>query len=88
MGTGFVSVAYVLASVLFILSLGGLSHQESARRGNLFGIAGIVIAVGATIAGVNIGIGGISTIVLALVIGSIAGLFLANKVEMTQMPQL
>ena len=88
MGTGFVSVAYVLASVLFILSLGGLRHQESARRGNLFGIAGIVIAVGATIAGVNIGIGGISTIVLALVIGSIAGLFLANKVEMTQMPQL
>ena len=88
MGTGFVRVAYVLASVLFILSLGGLSHQESARRGNLFGIAGIVIAVGATIAGVNIGIGGISTIVLALVIGSIAGLFLANKVEMTQMPQL
>jgi|TARA_B110000503_G_scaffold133899_1_gene212093 H+-translocating NAD(P) transhydrogenase subunit beta len=88
MGAGFVSVAYVLASVLFILSLGGLSHQESARRGNFFGIAGIVIAVGATIAGVNIGIGGISTIVLALVIGSAAGLFLANKVEMTQMPQL
>jgi len=88
MGMGFVSVAYVLASVLFILSLGGLSHQESARRGNYFGIAGIIIAVGATIASVDIGIAGISTIVLALVIGSVAGLFLANKVEMTQMPQL
>jgi NAD(P) transhydrogenase subunit beta len=88
MSTGFVSVAYVLASVLFILSLGGLSHQESARRGNLFGIAGIVIAVGATIAGVNMGIGSTSTIILALVIGAVIGLFLANKVEMTQMPQL
>lgn len=88
MGTGFVSVAYVLASVLFILSLGGLSHQESARRGNLFGIAGIIIAVGATIAGVNMGIGSTSTIILALVIGAVIGLFLANKVEMTQMPQL
>ena len=88
MSTGFVSVAYVLASVLFILSLGGLSHQESARRGNLFGIAGIIIAVGATIAGVNMGIGSTSTIVLALVIGAVIGLFLANKVEMTQMPQL
>lgn len=88
MSTGFVSVAYVLASVLFILSLGGLSHQESARRGNLFGIAGIIIAVGATIAGVNMGIGSTSTIILALVIGAVIGLFLANKVEMTQMPQL
>ena len=88
MRTGFVSVAYVLASVLFILSLGGLSHQESARRGNLFGIAGIIIAVGATIAGVNMGIGSTSTIILALVIGAVIGLFLANKVEMTQMPQL
>jgi len=86
--TGFISVAYVLASVLFILSLGGLSHQESARRGNFFGIAGIIIAVGATIAGVNMGIGSISTIILALVIGAVIGLFLANKVEMTQMPQL
>ncbi|MCH9797402.1 MAG: NAD(P)(+) transhydrogenase (Re/Si-specific) subunit beta, partial [Gammaproteobacteria bacterium] len=88
MSTGFVSVAYVLASVLFILSLGGLSHQESARRGNFFGIAGIIIAVGATIAGVNMGIGSTSTIILALVIGAVIGLFLANKVEMTQMPQL
>ena len=50
MGTGLVSVAYVVASVLFILSLGGLSHQESARRGNLYGVAGIVIAVVATLA--------------------------------------
>jgi proton-translocating NAD(P)+ transhydrogenase subunit beta len=88
MGIGFVSVAYVVASVLFILSLGGLSNQESARRGNFLGIAGIIIALVATIASVSMGIGGIASIVIALLIGSAAGLFLANKVEMTQMPQL
>lgn len=88
MSTGFVSVAYVVASILFILSLGGLSHQESARRGNFYGIAGILIAVGATIAGVSMGIGGFVSIVVAILIGAVAGLFLANKVEMTQMPQL
>jgi len=88
MSTGFVSVAYVVASVLFILSLGGLSHQESARRGNFFGIAGIIIAVGATIASVSMGAGGIASLVIAILIGAAAGMFLANKVEMTQMPQL
>jgi len=88
MGIGFVSVAYVVASVLFILSLGGLSHQETARRGNFYGIAGIIIAVVATIASVSMGVGGVVSIVIALLIGSGAGLFLANKVEMTQMPQL
>ncbi len=88
MSIGFVSVAYVVASVLFILSLGGLSHQESAGRGNYFGIAGIIIALVATIASVSMGAGGIASIVIALLIGSGAGLFLANKVEMTQMPQL
>ena len=88
MSTGFVSVAYVVASVLFILSLGGLSHQESARRGNYFGIAGIIIAVGATIASVSMGAGGIASLVIAILIGAAVGMFLANKVEMTQMPQL
>jgi NAD(P) transhydrogenase subunit beta len=88
MSTGFVSVAYVVASVLFILSLGGLSHQESARRGNFFGIVGIIIAVGATIASVSMGAGGIVSIVFAILIGAAIGMFLANKVEMTQMPQL
>ncbi|MCL4130484.1 UNVERIFIED_CONTAM: hypothetical protein GTU68_039705, partial [Idotea baltica] len=88
MSTGFVSVAYVVASILFILSLGGLSHQESARRGNFYGIAGILIAVGATIAGVNMGIGGFVSIVIAILIGAGIGMFLANRVEMTQMPQL
>ncbi|MDX2349036.1 MAG: Re/Si-specific NAD(P)(+) transhydrogenase subunit beta [Porticoccus sp.] len=88
MSTGFVSVAYVVASILFILSLGGLSHQESARRGNFYGIAGIIIAVCATIAGISMGVGGIVSIVIAILIGATVGMFLANRVEMTQMPQL
>ena len=88
MSAGFVSVAYVVASILFILSLGGLSHQESARRGNFFGIAGIIIALVATIASVSMGAGGIASIVIAILIGASAGMFLANRVEMTQMPQL
>ena len=86
MGTGLVSVAYVVASVLFILSLGGLSHQESARRGNLFGVAGIIIALIATMASVSEG--SLITIVIAVLLGASVGIAIANKVEMTQMPQL
>jgi NAD(P) transhydrogenase subunit beta len=85
MSTGLVSVAYVVASICFILSLGGLSHQESARRGNLYGVAGIIIAVGATLASVD---GGINAIVIAVLLGVGIGIPIANKVEMTQMPQL
>ena len=86
MSYGIVSVAYVVASVLFILSLGGLSNQETARKGNFYGVAGILIAVGVTVA--SFGSTGIVSIVLAILIGSGIGLTLANKVEMTQMPQL
>ncbi len=49
MSSGIISAAYIAASILFILSLGGLSNQESARRGNLFGIAGMTLAIGATL---------------------------------------
>ena len=87
MSIGMVSVAYVVASILFILSLGGLSHQESARRGNLYGVAGILIAVGATIASIGPD-GGIIAIVIAILLGAGIGIPMANKVEMTQMPQL
>lgn len=86
MSSGLVSVAYVVASVLFILSLGGLSHQESARRGNLYGVAGILIAMGATIA--SVGADDIVSIVIAVLLGASAGIAIANRVEMTQMPQL
>ncbi len=86
MNTGLISVAYVVASVLFILSLGGLSHQESARRGNWYGVAGIVIAIGATVAG--FGFEDLTAVIVAMLLGAAVGLPMANKVEMTQMPQL
>ncbi|MBK1851044.1 Re/Si-specific NAD(P)(+) transhydrogenase subunit beta [Marinobacter sp. 1-4A] len=86
MSTGLVSVAYVVASVLFILSLGGLSHQESARRGNLYGVAGILIALVATM--VSVSNSGVVAIVIAVLAGASIGIVIANKVEMTQMPQL
>ncbi|PFG11481.1 Re/Si-specific NAD(P)(+) transhydrogenase subunit beta [Marinobacter sp. LV10MA510-1] len=86
MSSGLVSVAYVVASVLFILSLGGLSHQESSRRGNLYGVAGILIALVATVASVSDS--GLVAIVIAVLVGASIGIVIADKVEMTQMPQL
>ena len=86
MTTGLVSVAYVVASILFILSLGGLSHQESARRGNIYGVAGILIAITATV--FSFGIDDIVSIIIAVLLGGAVGIALANRVEMTQMPQL
>ncbi|WP_404369078.1 Re/Si-specific NAD(P)(+) transhydrogenase subunit beta [Marinobacter sp.] len=86
MSAGLVSVAYVVASILFILSLGGLSHQESARRGNIYGVVGIIIAVVATVAAV--GVNDMVTIVIAMLLGASVGIPVANKVQMTQMPQL
>ena len=83
---GIVTVSYIAATVLFILALGGLSNQETARRGNWYGIVGMTIALLATIFGVvtqhyEILIG-------ALVIGGSIGVFLARRVQMTQMPEL
>lgn len=86
MSSGLISVAYVVASILFILSLGGLAHQESARRGNWYGVAGIVIALAATMAGFETA--DLTWVIAAMVIGAAIGLPIANKVEMTQMPQL
>ena len=73
---------------LFILSLGGLSNPETARRGNLFGIIGMTVAVLATVLGPRVSSVGISWIVAALVVGGVVGLFAAKKVQMTQMPEL
>lgn len=86
MYSGLVSVAYVVASILFILSLGGLGHQETARRGNMYGIAGIVIAIAATL--YHIGDNNLISTLVAIAIGSILGLIIAQRVVMTQMPQL
>lgn len=78
--------SYLLASILFILSLGGLSSQESARRGVWFGIVGMIIAVLSTIFGE--GVEGHTFIIAAILIGSLVGILVARKVEMTSMPQL
>ncbi|WP_273429689.1 Re/Si-specific NAD(P)(+) transhydrogenase subunit beta [Marinobacter sp.] len=86
MYSGLVSVSYVVASILFILSLGGLAHQETARRGNLYGIAGIIIAVVATL--FHNGDSNLVGTLVAIALGAIAGLIVAQRVVMTQMPQL
>ncbi len=86
MSSGVVTVAYIGAAILFILTLGGLSNQETARRGNIYGIVGMAIAVLATILGPQVTSYG--TLIVAMVIGGTIGLFLARKVEMTQMPEL
>jgi NAD/NADP transhydrogenase beta subunit len=82
------TVAYIGATILFILSLGGLSNPETARRGNLFGMIGMAIAVLATVLGPRVTPAGIPWIVGALVVGGAIGLFAAKKVQMTQMPEL
>ena len=82
----FPELAWLLAAVCFIFSLGGLSRHETSRRGNLLGIIGMALAVGATFfAGIP---GGYILLILALVIGGLGGSFLAARVEMTAMPQL
>jgi H+-translocating NAD(P) transhydrogenase subunit beta len=81
-----VTVSYLIAGLLFIFSLGGLSAQESARRGNLFGIAGMTIAVLATMFGPGVSAYGILLVMLA--IGGAVGAALAARVQMTSMPQL
>jgi NAD(P) transhydrogenase subunit beta len=83
-----VTVAYIAASALFILSLGGLSNQESARRGNLYGIIGMVIALLATAAGAGVSGAGYGMLAAALVPGAIIGAVLASRVAMTSMPEL
>ena len=81
-------IAYLGAAILFILSLGGLSNPETARRGNLYGIIGMTIAVLATILGPRVGAGGIPWIIGAMVVGAAIGLYAARTVQMTQMPEL
>jgi len=81
-------VAYLGAAILFVLSLGGLSNPETSRRGNLFGMIGMSLAVLATIFGPRVATAGIPWIVGALLIGGSVGLYAAKTVKMTQMPEL
>ncbi len=82
------TVAYIGATILFILSLGGLSNPKSSLRGNLYGIIGMAIAVLATVLGPQVTKAGIPWIVGAMAIGAAIGLYAARTVKMTQMPEL
>jgi len=86
MSEGIVTVSYIIATILFILALGGLSNQETARRGNWYGIVGMAIALVATILGVVER--HYEILVVALLIGGTIGVILARRVQMTQMPEL
>jgi NAD(P) transhydrogenase subunit beta len=81
-----ITIAYIISSALFILSLGGLSRQETARRGNWYGIIGMIIALGATIAAMRPD--GYGLLLAALVPGAAIGAIVAARVQMTAMPQL
>jgi len=83
---GMVTVSYIIATILFILALGGLSNQETARRGNWYGITGMAIALLATIFGVVTR--QYTILLVALLIGGSIGIVLARRVQMTQMPEL
>lgn len=80
------TVSYLAAGALFIFSLGGLSHQESARRGNIFGMLGMAVAILATIFSGHVG--AFEKFVPAMIIGALIGIVIAKKVEMTSMPEL
>ncbi|WKD48987.1 Re/Si-specific NAD(P)(+) transhydrogenase subunit beta [Microbulbifer spongiae] len=83
---GMIAMAYLFSAVMFILSLGGLSSHETARRGNLYGMVGMAVAIIATIAG--IATGALWMVAVAMVVGAAIGLSLARRVAMTQMPQM
>ena len=86
MSQGIVTAAYIGAMIMFILALGGLSNQEKARRGNLYGILGMALALLATVFGIVSN--NFFILIVGLLIGGTIGLILAKKVEMTQMPEL
>ncbi|MEM6513025.1 MAG: Re/Si-specific NAD(P)(+) transhydrogenase subunit beta [Pseudomonadota bacterium] len=86
MSPGIVTVAYIAATILFILALGGLSNQETARRGNWYGIVGMTIAILATVFGVVTA--NYVELIASLLIGGTIGIVLAQRVQMTQMPEL
>jgi len=86
MNDGTITAAYIIAAILFILSLSGLSKQETARRGNQFGIAGMAIAIIATI--LNSDVTSYGVLLVTIGVGGAFGAYLARRVEMTQMPEL
>jgi NAD(P) transhydrogenase subunit beta len=88
MSSSLATVSYIGATILFILSLGGLSNPESSRRGNLYGMIGMTLAVLATVFGPRVSAAGLPWIIAAMLVGGSIGLYAARKVQMTQMPEL
>ena len=88
MSASITTVAYLGATILFILSLGGLSNPETSRRGNFYGMLGMAIAVLATVFGPQVSSAGIPWIIGAMAVGAAIGLYAARTVKMTQMPEL
>ncbi|CCV29817.1 TPA: Re/Si-specific NAD(P)(+) transhydrogenase subunit beta [Yersinia enterocolitica] len=86
MSSGLVTAAYIVAAILFIFSLAGLSRHETSKQGNTFGVTGMAIALIATILGPDSG--NVAWIIIAMIIGGAIGIYLAKKVEMTEMPEL
>ena len=88
MSASLATVSYIGATILFILCLGGLSNQETARRGNLYGMIGMTIAVLATVFGPRVLAAGLPWIIGTMIVGAGIGVYLARTVKMTQMPEL
>ncbi len=86
MPEGIIAVAYIFSGALFILSLRGLSHQETARKGNLYGILGMIIAISATLFAGNTDT--IWILIVVMITGGVIGLVVARRVAMTEMPEL
>ena len=86
MSEGVLTAAYIGATILFILALGGLSSQENSKRGNVYGMAGMILALLATVFGVVTA--NYEYLMGAVLIGSVVGLLLAARIQMTQMPEL
>jgi len=86
LNAGIITVSYIIATILFILALGGLSNQETARKGNWYGIIGMTIALLATILGIVER--AYVELIIALLLGGSIGLIAARRVKMTQMPEL
>ncbi len=86
MPEGVIVVSYIAATILFILALRGLSHPETARMGNLYGIVGMTLAILATVMSERVSAYGL--VIAAMVVGGSVGIYVARKVQMTQMPEL
>jgi NAD(P) transhydrogenase subunit beta len=88
MATTLLTLAYLVASVLFILALRGLSHPETSRQGNMFGMIGMAVAIVATLLKPGMDVAGIALVIAGLALGGTLGTVVAQRIQMTSLPQL